>query len=144
MAQLDACKNLDSKIYRRAKHVITEIARTQQAAEAIREGDWSLAGKLMYQSHESMRDDFEISCPEIDLLVEIARELGESAGVFGSRLTGGGFGGCTVSLVNRENATEVASTIMERYTVTTNLEASVFSSRPAVGAHAVAVKLESQ
>ena len=90
---LDDCKNLDSKIYRRAKHVITEITRTKQTAAAIREGDWNLAGELMYQSHESMRDDFEISCPEIDLLVEIARDLGETAGVFGSRLTGGGFGG---------------------------------------------------
>jgi galactokinase len=144
LKDLNGCQRLDSTLYKRAKHVITEIARTKQAAEAIREGDWSRAGELMYQSHASMRDDFEISCPEVDLLVEIAGKLGEPAGVYGSRMTGGGFGGCTVSLVESDRVSKVANEIAAQYRDATGIEATAFSSRPAKGAHSFEVVPETK
>ncbi|USN99485.1 MAG: galactokinase [Phycisphaeraceae bacterium] len=82
---------------RRARHVIGEIARTTDAAAAFRAADYALAGELMNASHDSLRDDYEVSCAELDALVESARAC---EGVFGSRMTGGGFGGCTVTLVD--------------------------------------------
>ena len=66
---------------------------------ALPRGDWARVGELMYASHASLRDDYEVSCEELDLLVELARKHGDSGAVIGSRMTGGGFGGCTVSLV---------------------------------------------
>lgn len=83
-------------VWRRARHVVTENARVLLAYAALQSGDLAAFGKLMYESHVSLRDDYEVSCAELDTLVEIA---GEVAGVYGSRMTGGGFGGCTVSLV---------------------------------------------
>src|SRR5205085_4997095 len=90
---------LDDVTYRRARHIVTENTRTVAAAEALRRGDWTTVGRLMYASHASLRDDFEGSCAELDTLVGLAAE---AAGVIGSRMTGGGFGGCTVSLVRRD------------------------------------------
>ena len=92
---------LDDVHYRRARHVVTEIARTVEAAEAIGRGDWPTVGRLMLASHASLRDDYQVSCEELDLLVELAAECD---GVIGSRMTGGGFGGCTISLVRRDGA----------------------------------------
>lgn len=83
-------------LLRRARHVVTENARTLRAASALVSGDFRGAGACMDQSHDSLRDDFEVSCPELDALVESARAF---PGVFGSRMTGAGFGGCTVTLV---------------------------------------------
>ncbi|MEM9353713.1 MAG: galactokinase [Planctomycetota bacterium] len=119
----------------RAQHVVTEIARTVDAAEAFRARRWSDVGDLMYASHASMRDDFEISVPEIDSLVEAAQELGEPNGVFGSRMTGGGFGGCTVTLVQAGEAERVAKAIAGNYKQATGIDAEYFVSRPALGAH---------
>ena len=73
----------------------------------IRQSHWSEVGKLMYASHTSLRDDFEVSCPELDLVVDIARQIGESGGIYGCRMTGGGFGGCTVALVQSRLADEI-------------------------------------
>ena len=101
--------------YRRARHAIGEIARTTAAAAAIRAGDWPQVGALMYASHDSLRDDYEVSCQELDVLVDAAREIGPAGGVIGSRMTGGGFGGCTVSLVETAKAEKVASRIAEAY-----------------------------
>lgn len=119
--------------YMRARHVTGENERTELAAAAIAIGDWSKAGELMYASHAAMRDDFEITVPEIDMLVEIAREIGSEGGVIGSRMTGGGFGGCTVSLVRADKAAEVAATLTERYKAATGIEATCFTTRPAEG-----------
>jgi galactokinase len=91
-------RHLDPVEFRRVKHAITEIARTAKAAIAVKAGDWPEVGRLMYASHDSLRDDYQASCPELDLLVELAREIGPSGGVIGSRMTGGGFGGCIVAM----------------------------------------------
>ena len=82
--------------------MITEIKRTQDAAKCLENNDTASFGRLMNESHDSLRDDFEVSCAELDSLVTIAREV---EGVLGTRMTGGGFGGCTVSLV-KENAVD--------------------------------------
>jgi len=87
---------LPEGILRRARHVVTENARVAEARAALERGDLLAFGTLMYESHRSLRDDYEVSCVELDVLVEIARGR---AGVYGSRMTGGGFGGCTISLV---------------------------------------------
>jgi galactokinase len=129
---------LPEAIYRRVRHVVAEIARTSEAAQAIGRGDWPQMGRLMYASHASLRDDFEVSCPELDLLVELARELGPAGGVVGSRMTGGGFGGCTVSLVHNDRAADVATHLHHEYRRRTGIEPELFVSRPAQGARMLA------
>ena len=120
--------------FRRARHVITEIERTRQAARAIRAGDWAATGQLMDASHASLRDDFEVSCAELDLVVELAQAIGESGGIIGCRMTGGGFGGCAVSLVRVEAIPQITTQIAAAYRKKTGLEPTIFSSRPAGGA----------
>ena len=129
--------NLDDVHYRRARHVISEIERTTRAAEAIAAGDWKKVGALMYGSHDSLRDDYEVSCEELDVLVEAARELGYDAGVIGSRMTGGGFGGSTVTLVRTDRAKKIAEAICEKYRQQTGIEATAFATAPAKGAHVI-------
>src|SRR5207302_9489320 len=123
--------------YRRARHVVTENARTVAAADALRRGDWETVGRLMYASHDSLRNDYEVSCPELDLLVGLAAEAGQAGGVIGSRMTGGGFGGCTISLVRRGREDEVAARIGTAYREATGREATVFATRPAAGAQVI-------
>ena len=130
---------LDEVTYRRGRHVIGEIERTTRAADAMRSGDWGTVGQLMFASHASLRDDFEVSTPELDQLVELAREhvAGGAAGdgaVWGSRMTGGGFGGCTVTLVRTDRAEAVLQSVMDAYQAATGIEPSGFVSRPAAGA----------
>jgi len=95
---------LDPVTRRRARHVISENDRTLRAADAMRRGDARTLGHLMDESHRSLRDDYEVSCPELDAVVEIAQGIGLKGGVFGCRMTGGGFGGCTVNLVEQDKA----------------------------------------
>ncbi|MBV1703712.1 MAG: galactokinase, partial [Hyphomicrobiales bacterium] len=92
--------------------------------------------RLMAASHASMRDDYEITCPEIDALVEVAASL---PGVFGSRMTGGGFGGCTVSLVEAARADEIMARIAEGYRARTGINATIFACTPADGVGEVPV-----
>ena len=127
---------LEPVLARRARHVIGEIERTVQAAEAIAAGDWKQMGQLMAASHDSLRDDYEVSCRELDLLVELAGQQAPGA-VIGSRMTGGGFGGCTVSLVSSEHLETVAHAIHEGYRNQTGIVPSLFTTRPAAGAHVV-------
>jgi galactokinase len=134
-ARLDAARStLDPVVFRRARHVVGEIERTVLAAQAIRQADWPQLGRLMYASHASLRDDYEVSCPELDILVEIAQAIGQAGGVVGSRMTGGGFGGCTVSLVQAGRLAEIAGRIRAEYQRRTGLEPSLFVTRPASGA----------
>ena len=125
---------LDDVHYRRARHVVTEIARTVAAADAIGRGDWPEVGRLMVASHASLRDDYQVSCEELDLLVELAAACD---GVIGSRMTGGGFGGCTISLVRRQALDRVTRHVEERYRAKTGRDATVFVTRPADGARVI-------
>lgn len=121
-------------LVRRARHVITECDRTRRAAGAIARGDWSSVGALMHASHRSLRDDYEVSCEELDAMVDIAMAIGADGGVYGSRMTGGGFGGCTVSLVRTDRADAIAHELGERYRARTEITADVFVTRAAGGA----------
>ncbi|KAJ8943690.1 hypothetical protein NQ318_015179 [Aromia moschata] len=104
--------NADEEIVKRARHVITEIQRTSEAAEALKQMNFKRFGELMTESHRSLRDDYTVSCPEVDSLVEAALEI---EGVLGSRMTGGGFGGCTVSLVYAHVVNEVIENMKRKY-----------------------------
>ncbi|MBW8183228.1 galactokinase [Shewanella nanhaiensis] len=130
LRHLDLCKleaskdKLDDVSYRRVKHVLTENRRTQNAAHALEAGNIPKLSQLMAQSHASMRDDFEITVPEINTLVDIiSGVVGERGGV---RMTGSGFGGCVVALVDHELTDAVVEAIESQYTQQTGLEATVY------------------
>jgi galactokinase len=138
LAQLEARRReLDPIEFHRARHAISEIERTVQAAAAIKVGDWPRVGRLMYASHDSLSDDYEVSCRELDLLVDLAQQIGVNGGLIGSRMTGGGFGGCTVSLVKTDKVEDVAGFLAERYHAETGVGPTVLTSRPARGAHLI-------
>lgn len=107
-----AREKMDDVSFRRARHVVTENARTLACQMALEAGDYVAAGKLMHASHVSMRDDYEVSCDEIDALVELAMSV---PGVYGSRLTGGGFGGCTVTLVQKDSVQPLLELLQMEY-----------------------------
>jgi galactokinase len=113
-----------------ARHVHTENARALSFANALRSGELEEAGRLMYASHESLREDFRVSCEELDALVAIARE---TPGVIGARMTGGGFGGCTVNLVRADAAESAGERIRAKY----GRNAEVYICRASAGAHEV-------
>ena len=135
LADLEAARaGLDPVVFRRARHVITENERTCQAAQALRAADWARFGHLMYASHASLRDDYEVSCAELDAIVEIAQSLSPAEGMIGCRMTGAGFGGCAVSLVRAASAKLIARKFEEGYEARTGNLPAIFSSRPAGGA----------
>ncbi|MFQ3662396.1 MAG: galactokinase [Chloroflexaceae bacterium] len=135
-AQLEANADLlPPAIFRRARHVVTEIERTLAAAAALEHGDLTRFGALMDASHASLRDDYQVSTPELDTLVEIARRL---PGCYGSRLTGGGFGGSTVSLVAEESVERFAADLVVGYHERLGREAHVWICTPSEGARLVA------
>jgi galactokinase len=129
---------LSDVLFHRARHVTTENDRTLAASEAIRRGDWSELGRLMYASHESLQSDYEVSCTELDLLVSLAREIGAPGGVFGCRMTGGGFGGCAVALVGAADVPRCRETFHEEYRRRTGIAPEILASRPAGGASVLA------
>ncbi len=114
---------LDELTYRRARHVVTEDARALCGAQALRQGDYLRFGRLMFQSHASLRDDYEVSCVELDVMVEAARR---QEGVFGARMVGAGFGGCTVNLVASEAADTFAKAMERAYEQETGIEPEVY------------------
>jgi galactokinase len=126
--------SMDAMSLRCARHVIGEIERTLAAAQCVRVGDWPALGRLMDQSHESLRGDYDVSCPELEAVVEIAGRIGPEGGVLGCRLTGGGFGGCAVALIRSDARDEVVAEIEAGYRQRTGIDASLFVSRPAAGA----------
>jgi galactokinase len=133
--QLEAGKSkMSETVYRRARHVIGEIGRTVHAAGSVRQSDWSAVGQLMYASHAALRDDYEVSCEELDVVVEIAEAIGEQGGVYGCRMTGGGFGGCCVALVKAGAMEDISKKIAADYKARTGIAATIFASRPAAGA----------
>ena len=125
---------MDEVVFRRARHVIGEIERTVHAAEGVRASNWPAVGQLMYASHASLRDDYEVSCHELDAVVEIAEAIGIPGGVYGCRMTGGGFGGCAVALVKSDAVVAISKKIAAAYKKKTGIEATIFVSRPAAGA----------
>jgi galactokinase len=120
---------------RRARHVVVENARVLAFAAAAEAGDWPLAGRLMNESHASLRDDFEVSCRELDLICEAA---GKVAGVFGCRMTGGGFGGCAVALIDAARAADIAADVLVRCGAVLGAEPTVFATGAAAGVRLVA------
>ncbi|MBC8132298.1 MAG: galactokinase, partial [Deltaproteobacteria bacterium] len=137
---VDATRGIfDPVVRRRARHVVTENARTLAAAEHLEDRDFAAVGTLMYESHRSLRDDFEVSCAELDTLVDVAAEIGQAGGVFGARMTGGGFGGCTVTLVQTDRVAAVAETLTVEYNRRTGGTLTHFVSHPARGAHLISL-----
>jgi galactokinase len=120
---------------RRARHVVAENARVLAFAAAVEAGDWMRAGRLMAESHASLRDDFEVSCRELDLICEAA---GKVAGVFGCRMTGGGFGGCAVALIDASRAADIAADVGAQCGEALGAEPTVFATGAAAGARLVA------
>jgi len=125
---------LERTVMRRARHVVGEIARTLQAAEVIRDRDWIELGQLMYASHDSLRNYYEVSCRELDAVVHAAREIGTAAGVYGCRMTGGGFGGCAVALIDAPRREAIERAIRESYGRSISTPLTCFTSRPGRGA----------
>ncbi len=138
LAQLDAARDaLDPVVYRRARHVITENARTQAAAAALAARDVTRLSQLMAESHASMRDDFEITVPPIDALVDIIAGVIGTEG--GARMTGGGFGGCVVALVPESRVDAVTEAVTTRYPARSGgLQARTYLCSAHQGAHVVA------
>lgn len=135
LEQLEETKDkMDTVVYQRAFHVIGEITRTAAAAKLMEQNAWQQVGKHMYDSHETLSRDFEVSTKELDLLVQFAKNIGIAGGVYGSRMTGGGFGGCTVSLVKSDMAQAISDQICKAYQEQTNIEPTAFVTRPAQGA----------
>lgn len=128
---IEGSNTLTGAEMRRARHVVSETQRTQEAVRAIGLNNWVEFGELMSESHRSLRDDFEVSCDELDLLVD---SLDSCEGVYGARMTGGGFGGCTVALVDPGASESVVNRVQALYREVTGIEADSFVTRPADGA----------
>ncbi len=133
-ANLERHRNeLPELVYRRCRHVISENQRVLAAADALQSGDLGRFGQLMYESHRSLRDDYEVSCKELDLLVELASAC---EGVYGARMTGGGFGGCTVNLVRSDAVGRFQHRIAKAYAKGTGKIPDVYVCSAAQGAGA--------
>jgi galactokinase len=130
---------LPETIWRRAQHVVSENARTLEAAAALRAGDLEEFGKRMAQSHHSLRDFYEVSCPELDLMVELASG---QKGTYGARMTGGGFGGCTINLVDKRHAEEFRRQVAKAYENATGLKPQIYICSAADGAGIVTPEME--
>ncbi len=125
---------MEPKSLLRARHVISENLRTVAASEALLKGDIAEVGRLMAEAHTSYSKDFEGSCPEADLMVELANEL---PGLIGARLTGGGFGGCTINLVEQSEAKEFAKELAARYEAKTGIAPQIHICHASGGAHRI-------
>jgi galactokinase len=133
LAQFEKVQHkLSATVTKRCRHVISEDERVLASLTSLQSGNLVRFGRLMNESHDSLRDDYEVSCPELDILVDLARPL---PGCLGSRMTGGGFGGCTVSLVVPDQVEAFINSIQAAYLDRTGLVAQVFSTVPSAGAH---------
>ena len=122
---------LSETVFRRCRHVVSENIRTLQAAEALIAGNFLEMGRLMNASHQSLREDYEVSCAELDILVESAQS---QAGVIGSRMTGGGFGGCTVNLVEASQIPAFTKSVSTAYQSQTHILPDIFPAESGAGA----------
>jgi galactokinase len=128
---LEGATDLDPLVLRRARHVVTENARTLEAAEALRSGELELLGRLMDESHASLRDDFEVSTEALNAIVAMARQ---QAGCYGARMTGAGFGGCAVAAVDTSHSGSFAGAVERLYRDALGLDPQIYICRAADGA----------
>jgi len=133
-------RDLPELVFRRCRHVISENARVVKAGAALERNELSGFGALMDESHRSLRDDYQVSCDELNLMVRLARPL---PGVYGARMTGGGFGGCTVNLVASEAAEEFKRSMANEYQKATGFAPEIYICQAAAGAEEVQLKSES-
>ena len=124
-------QKIDDITYRRGKHAIDESDRTKAAAKALQQGKWTEVGRYMNESHNSLRDDYQVSCVELDALVDAAREVD---GVYGSRMTGGGFGGCTVTLVRPDAVQKLKDHLETSYKTRMDKTCILYECTPSAGA----------
>ena len=135
--QLEAKRRkLPELIYRRCRHIVTENARVLEAERALGSGDFVACGRAMNASHLSMRDDFEITCPEVDMLAGLAQNV---KGVYGSRMTGGGFGGCTISLIEASAVDKASQMLTDGYRIATGRDVDLYVCAPSDGAQLIPV-----
>ena len=127
-------KDLPENIYKRCRHVVTENVRVRDAAAALEKADLAALGRLMAESHVSLKDDYEVSCLELDLMVDIAAQID---GVYGARMTGGGFGGSTVNLVDKKAVPDFQRRVVSEYEKGTGLMPQIIVSTAAEGARDV-------
>ena len=135
VAAAGADGTLTDKEFMRARHVVGEIERTLEAVGALEAGDYERFGHLMVASHNSLRDDYEVSCEELDAIVELACEC---EGVFGARMTGGGFGGSAIILAAAANAEAVTQTVRDGFAAKFGNPCPIFATRAAQGARCLA------
>jgi galactokinase len=134
-AALDAAEGrMDPVVFRRARHVVAENRRPLRMAEALRAGNLAAAGQLMNESHESLRDLYEVSSSELNLVSGLARSHPDC---FGARMTGAGFGGCAVALVAADRVDEFSRVVHAAYRAQVDLPSAFFACRPAGGARVV-------
>ena len=135
--QLEAKRRkLPELIYRRCRHIVTENARVLEAERALNAGDFVACGRAMNASHVSMQKDFEITCPKVDMLAGLAQTV---KGVYGSRMTGGGFGGCVVSLVEASAVDKATQILTDGYRIATGLDTDIFVCAPSDGVRLIPV-----
>lgn len=130
-AQLQECKEmLDPVIYKRCEYVIAENERVNLAAEALKENDFSTFGKLMYASHDGLQHRYEVSCKELDFLTDYSRT---NTKILGCRMMGGGFGGCTINLIHKDEISKYIDEVTEAYYKKFNIKLNAFITTPANG-----------
>lgn len=127
-------EEMDAVVFRRCKFVLEENERVQKACEDLRNGDMKAFGRRMFESHEGLSKGYEVSCEELDILAEIAKE---QDGIIGCRMMGGGFGGCTINLVEESKVDAFAETLSKAYTKRTGIEPDIYVTRINGGAHIV-------
>jgi len=131
-----ASGKLDAQQFKRARHVVGEIARTQEAAEVLGEGDYKRFGELMTASHASLRDDYEVSCEELDAIVDASVAI---PGVYGARMTGGGFGGCAIILAHVSQAERIMEIVQQTFAARFGRSCPIFATPAAAGAGPMAI-----
>jgi len=119
----------DDTVFRRVRHAITENERVKASIKAIVSQDPIALGKLLEESHQSLKNDFEVSCDELDKMVEISKSLGS----YGARMTGAGFGGCTIHLVNKSHVNHFMQELKQRYDASTGMISNIFETIPSEG-----------
>jgi len=134
-AELESHKDgMSEVVYRRCRHVVTENNRVLEGKKTLETDNLPEFGRLMNESHQSLRDDYQVSCPELDIMVRLAQQM---PSVYGARMTGAGFGGCTINLVFARAAEEFKRSISRAYQAATGINAEVYICRAAAGAREV-------